>query len=53
MEESISRCNAPALTGLVKEKLTEALPVVYDSTKEGVKNPFFNPVGEVIVDNIH
>lgn len=52
VEKSISNCNAPVLTELVKDTLIEMLQVVYDGTQEVVNSPLFILMGEVIVDMI-
>lgn len=52
MEKSASHLNVSMLKSLIDEKLIEAIEVVDDAVKEGVKSPLLNLEGNTIVDFI-
>lgn len=50
VKKLIAHSDGYQLTEGVERKLIDTLQVVYGAEKEGVKSPFFNVVGVVIVD---
>lgn len=52
MKKSASYCKDPVLKELAEDMLIEAVQVVYEAPKDGIKTPLFNVIEDIIVEII-